>query len=226
MNALTGIERRYVQSVGFLSGLCIVAYAYRVAISQSFRFGFVFENLALAWLGLIFGWLLVKKLKNQPWGGWQNIALTIFWLAFLPNTWYVLTDFLHVTATGEVSQLYDIVLMSLLVINGFVLGFTSLFLVHRELFKRFDEIKSGLVVIAVIFISSFGIYLGRELRWNSWDVLTNPGGLVLNVSDRVIDPFGHPRAINITGLFFILISCLYFALWSFLRPVSSRGKYD
>jgi hypothetical protein len=49
---------------------------------------------------------------------------------------------------------------------------------------------------------------------------------VLNVSDRVIDPFGHPRAINITGLFFILISCLYFALWSFLRPVSSRGKYD
>jgi uncharacterized membrane protein len=226
MSALREQEKRFVQGVGFLSGLTIVAYAYRVAISQSFRFGFVFENLALAWLGLMFGWLLVNGLKKRHWLSWQNIVLTILWLAFLPNTWYVLTDFLHISPTGEVSQLYDIVLMSLLVINGFILGFTSLFIVHKELLKRLSETISSVLVIIVIFISSFGIYLGRDLRWNSWDVITNPGGLVLNVSDRVIDPFGHPRAINITGLFFILLCSVYFALWLFLQPVNTRGKHD
>jgi uncharacterized membrane protein len=153
MSALSEQEKRFVQGVGFLSGLTIVAYAYRVAISQSFRFGFVFENLALAWLGLIFGWLLVNGLKKRHWMSWQNIVLTILWLAFLPNTWYVLTDFLHISPTGEVSQLYDIVLMSLLVI-------------------------------------------------------------------------GHPRAINITGLFFILLCSVYFALWLFLQPVNTRDKHN
>lgn len=209
-------------AVGSLSGLCIVAYVYRVLITQSFRFGFVFENLALAWLGLVFGWLLVEGLKNRRWLSWQNIGLTVLWLIFLPNTWYVLTDFLHVFPTGEVSELYDIVLISILVINGFILGFASLFLVHRELLKRRDTIKSALFIAAAILVASFGIYLGRELRWNSWDVITNPGGLALNVSDSFIDPFGHRQALKVTGLFFILICSVYFALWSFLRPIGSR----
>ncbi len=222
MEFLGKTEKRYLQTVGYLSGLCVFLYAFRALISQSFRLGFIFENLALAWLGLIFGWLLVRSLQNRSWLSWQNIGLTILWLMFLPNTWYVLTDFLHVLPTGEVSELYDIVLMSILVIIGFVLGFTSLFLVHRELLKRISENRSALVVAAIILLSSFAIYLGRDLRWNSWDVITNPSGLILNVSDRVVDPFGHRQAINVTGLFFVLICSVYFSLWAFLRPYLKR----
>jgi len=224
MSFLGEADKRFIQSIGFLTGLCIVFYAFRVAVSQSFRFGFVFENLALAWLGLIFGWLLVKNLHKKRWLSWQNIGLSILWVLFLPNTWYVLTDFLHVLPTGEVSQLYDIVFISILVINGFVLGFTSLFLVHQELRKRFSEQKAYAVVAVVILLSSFAIFLGRDLRWSSWDIITNPSGLILNVSDRFIDPFGHRQAFNVTGLFFVLISSAYFAIWSFIRPANPRGK--
>lgn len=223
MLALSEVEKRFMRSMSFLGGLCVFFYVSRAFIAQSFRLGFIFENLALAWLGLIFGWLLVKSLQKHPWLSWQNIGLSIAWLLFLPNTWYVLTDFLHVLPTGEVSELFDIVFICLLVINGFVLGFTSLFLVHRELLKRLSPNQSTAVVAAVILLASFAIFLGRDLRWNSWDVITNPSGLILNVSDQVIAPFSHRQAINVTGLFFVLISGVYFALWNFLNPHKGRN---
>jgi uncharacterized membrane protein len=226
MDALNEAEKRFVQAAAFLSGLCIFFFSYRVFITQSFRFEFIFGNLALAWLGLFFGWLLVKNLKVKNWASWENVLLTVLWLVFLPNSWYVLTDFLHVLPLGEISQLYDIVLVSTLVVTGFILGFASLYLVHQEFRKRLSEVKSTALVVAVILLSSFGIYLGRDLRWNSWDVITNPSSLILNVSDRVIDPLGHPRAINITGLLFILIGSVYFALWIVIHPSRPRRKSD
>jgi uncharacterized membrane protein len=226
MVLLNEVEKRFVRAAVFLSGLTVFFFSYRVLITQSFRFEFVFGNLALAWLGLFFGWLLVRNLRYKRWVSWQNILLSILWLMFLPNTWYVLTDFLHVLPLGEVSQLYDIVLISTLVFTGFILGFASLYLVHQELRKRLSENWSTIIVVLVIFVSSFAIYLGRDLRWNSWDVITNPSSVILNVSDRVIDPLGHPRAINITGLLFILIGSVYFALWTFLQPASPRRKSE
>lgn len=216
------VERRFIQSVGLISALCLSLLVGRLIISGTSRYIFIPGNLALAWLALLFAWLLVKELKTQKWLRWQNIALTVLWLIFLPNTWYVLTDFLHVYATGEISELYDIVMMSTLVMSGFILGFTSLYLVHQELRKRLSEQKSAVLVGLVILLASFGIYLGRVLRWNTWDVITNPSGIILNVSDRIIDPFGHPRAFNVTALLFVLICSVYFAIWNFVRPHSKR----
>jgi uncharacterized membrane protein len=224
MSFLNEVEKRFLKSVGLLSALCIVFFIYRLLVTDTWRFSFIFTNLALAWLGLIFGWLLVYHLRKNSWLGWRSVALTVLWLAFLPNTWYVLTDFLHVKPTGEVSEIYDIALVGILVIVGFVLGFTSLYLVHRRMLKSISEQKSIFVVASVILLSSFAIYLGRNLRWNSWDVLANPGGIIVSVSDRIIDPFGHPRAINVTGLFFVLLSCLYFSIWMFLSPHSQKDK--
>jgi uncharacterized membrane protein len=224
MMLLNEAEKRFSQSVGLLTGLCLVFLVGRLLISGSGRFWFIPGNLALAWLGLIFGWLLAKRLAEKRWKSWQTVSLGVLWLVFLPNTWYVLTDFVHVVNTGEISELYDIITMSLLVGVGFILGFASLYLVHKQLLKRFSEPKTVLLVLLVILIASFGIYLGRDLRWNTWDVVSNPSGLILNVSDRLIDPFGHPRAINVTSLFFVLISGVYFALWLFLRPVSSDSR--
>ena len=210
----------YIESVGLISLLCLSLFGLRMIVTGTGRYWFVPENLALAWAGLFFAWVLVNRLKTSPWRSWQNIALSVLWLIFLPNTWYVLTDFVHVFATGEISQLFDIVLIFNLVLCGFILGFTSLYLVHRELDKRCSLARSYLLIEIVILISSFAIYLGRILRWNSWDVLSDPGGLVINVSDRIIDPFGHPRSLNMTALFFVLLSVTYFAFYrgvSFIR---------
>jgi uncharacterized membrane protein len=215
---LSEVEKRFVQSMAVLSGLCFFLLVARTLISGSGRYWFIPGNLILAWLGLVFGWFLVRQLATKRWASWQNVSLTILWLVFLPNTWYVLTDFLHVYTNGEISQIYDVVLITSLVVCGFILGFTSLYLVHQEFRKRLGDMQSGILITTIILASSFAIYLGRDLRWNTWDVIANPSGIILNVSDRIIDPLGHPRALNVTLLFFLLLSGMYLAIWLFFRP--------
>lgn len=224
MATLGAREFRYLRAVGLVTVLCLILFLLRIAITGSYRYWFIPQNLALAWASLIFAWLLVARLKEHRWLSWQNASLSGLWLAFLPNSWYVLTDFVHVRVNGDISQLYDIVLMTSLVVSGFTLGFTSLYLVHLQLIKRLGSQISGVLVSLILLLSSFAIYLGRDLRWNSWDVVADPSGLILNVSDRVVDPFGHPRALNVTVLFFVLIGTLYLALWIWARPTLRRAQ--
>lgn len=221
MLGLSEAGRKTIESLGIMTAICLSLLLYRAIVTSSLRYWFIPENLALAWAGLLFGWLLVKGLRSRRWLSWQNILLGALWISSLPNTWYVLTDFIHVYPTGEISEFFDIVLIISLVITGFALGFISLLIVHRELLKRFSSASAFFIVELVILVSSFAIYLGRILRWSSWDVLTNPGGLLLNVSDRVIDPLGHMHALTFTGLFFVLISGLYFAFYRGIQAAKS-----
>jgi uncharacterized membrane protein len=217
MNLLGQYGKRFVWAVALLSLADIVFFGFRVLLTGTTRYSFVPWNLAMAWVSLVLTVLLVRNLRQAGWLGWENLILSLLWLFFLPNSWYVLTDFIHVTPTGEISQLYDIVLISLLVFVGFILGCASLFLVHRELLRRFSALKSYGIIQGIILLSSFAIYVGRDLRWNSWDVIANPGAII-NVSDKIIDPFGSPRAFNVTILFFSLISLLYLAFYIFTHP--------
>jgi len=213
--------RRFLLAIGTLSVACLTIWVIRVLLTGNTRFSFIISNLVLAWVSLVFAVLLVRGLQKDRWLSSRNILLSVLWLAFLPNTWYVLTDFIHIYPSGEISQLYDIVLISLLVFTGFAIGFASLFLIHRELMLRFSKAKSYAFIEAIVLVASFAIYLGRDLRWNSWDVIANPG-LFVNVSDSILDPFGNPRALNVTLLFFTLISLLYFSFWLFTYPAKAK----
>ncbi len=214
--------KRFVFAVALLSATDIFLWLFRVLLTGTNRYSFIIWNLILAWISFELAYLLIRNLHKVRWLHWENILLSLLWLTFLPNSWYVLTDFIHIIPTGEISQLYDIVLITLLVISGFLLGFAGLFLVHRELLKRLGIYRSYLAVEAIILLSSFAIYLGRDLRWNTWDVIANPQGVIINVSDRIIDPFGNPRALNVTILFFILISVIYAAFTILTYPAKRR----
>jgi uncharacterized membrane protein len=67
-------------------------------------------------------------------------------------------------------------------------------------------------VAAILLLSSFAIYLGRDLRWSSWDVVSDPAGITLDVSDRVVHPLGHPRSWDMTGSLFLLLAVIYSGL--------------
>jgi len=222
MWSLNGAEKRFLEVVGLLSALCLSLVFIRTLLTGRLHFIFVITNLALAWFAIIFSWLTVRELKTRRWLSWPVLTLTGLWLVFLPNTWYVLTDFIHINPSGDVSELFDIVLFSSLVLPAFILGFTSLYLIHRQLQKRLGDRNSWLIVIFLILLASFAIYLGRDLRWNTWDVIANPEGIIINVSDRVVDPLGHPRALNVTLLFFVLLSVIYWAFWLFMNPQTPK----
>ncbi len=212
-------DKKYLAALGLMSALCLAFLAFRIISTHTIHYYFVAENLALAWLPLLFAWLLARNLLHKRWLSWQNLALSLLWLSFLPNAWYVLTDFVHLQPTDEIDILFDICMIGSLVFTGFILGFTSLYIVHTELLKRFRRWPSHTLIALAILLSSFAIYLGRDLRWSSWDIITNPSGILLNISDRVVNPLGYRHTGSVTAMFFVLLSTLYASIWLFFHPL-------
>ncbi len=218
-------ETALVQAIGLVSGLSIFLYLARSVLSGGFDiYSYVPLNLTLAWLPAVFAWLLIQQLKIRRWGSWQCVLLSVLWLAFLPNAWYVLTDFIHIQAYGQPGRIYDILMFSALSLAGLALGFASLYLVHAQLIKRYGYNWSLFWVGLVILAGSFAIYLGRELRWNTWDIIRDPGGLAITISDRIVSPLEYPGTIGITLLFFVFLSVLYSAIWIVLNSLRKTSR--
>jgi len=199
----------------------LALFMIRVEAGGTWRYLFMAWNLFLAWLPLIFAWQLYRCLKRRSWFSWQAILLTFLWLGFLPNSFYILSDFIHLSPTGEVGLLYDVVVLTAFAFNGLVLGFASLYFVHRELIRRMPRQYAHLVVAAILLLCSFAIYLGRYLRWNTWDILVNPASILFDVSDRVISPAAYPRTFSTTASFFVLLSMMYVVGWYLTASLQS-----
>lgn len=200
-----------------LLAFSLVATAFliiRIVVSESYRYWFLPWNLLLAWVPVIAGIVLVDMLKHVAWSSWKAVVVSLIWLLFLPNSFYLITDFIHLQETNDVSLLYDVVVLAMFAFVGFFLGFISLLLIHIELIKRFKNSLANKIILVVILASSFAIYLGRYLRWNSWDVVANPFGIIYDLSDRLGSPSDYPLTFVTTSMFFVVISTFYFcALW-------------
>lgn len=192
--------------------------------NHSFYFAYLIWNLFLAWLPLVFAWWLVSVLRRKLWSSWEALGVSALWLAFLPNSFYMVSDFIHLKEVSEHNLLYDAVMMTSFISVAVVLGVCSLYLVHREVLKRLTARASAVWLGTIIALCSFAIYLGRDLRWNSWDVLTNPGGLLFDVSDRFIHPASYPEMFLSTGIFALLLSTFYGIAWSAVRLLQGSAK--
>jgi uncharacterized membrane protein len=198
----------------------MVLFIFRVIDAGNYRYNFLLWNLFLGWLPLLFAWLLVRNLQYRRWLSRDNLLLTALWIGFLPNSFYLVSDLIHLHITGEVSLLYDAVLFFSCIFNGYVAGFASLYLVHHELLKRKEWWRAHTIIAGVLLLCSFAIYLGRNLRWNTWDVLVNPAGILFDVTDRLISPFAHPQVFVTTTTFFALLGTMYVVLWQFLLALT------
>lgn len=193
--------------------------------NQSFEFAYLVWNLFLAWVPLLLVLQLEQMLRTKLWSSWATLLCTVLWLGFLPNSFYLITDYIHLQeVTPRVDLLYDVVMFSLFIFNGVLLGYISLYLVHWQLVQRVSARVAAMLVGLVLLISSFAIYIGRELRWNTWDILTNPASLLFDVSDRVLNPREHPQAFTTTVTFFILLASVYTIMWTIARYAARRPQ--
>lgn len=205
-----------------IASLCLIGV--RLVLAGNTRYWFLPWNLLLAWVPLLLALVLRRVADRYQWTSWQFIAVFAGWLLFLPNTFYIVTDFMHLHDTGEVSILYDAVTMMLFSLSGVLLGFVSLLTVENELRRGLGRKATTAVVAAIILLCSFAIYLGRYLRWNTWDVVASPGGLFLDVTDRILRPFDHPLAVTTTLLFFVFILAAYYGLKLFVASLKKLEK--
>lgn len=185
--------------------------------NHSFYFAYLIWNLFLAWLPLVFAYWLVKILRDKLWSSWEALGVTVLWLIFLPNSFYMVSDFIHLAEVSEHDLLYDAVMLTSFITVAVVMGVSSLYLVHRQVMKRLSSRGSSVWLGLVILLCSFAIYLGRDLRWNSWDVLTNPGGLLFDISDRLMHPASYPDMFLTIGIFALLMTTLYGLALSAIR---------
>ena len=204
---------RLIASLSVLCFTPVFLLLLRVSSSDSSRYLFMIWNLLLAIIPVFLAWWLVERLKKHRWSHPKQLLLTSGWLLFLPNSFYLVTDFIHLRQTFEASLLFDVVLFTSFAVSGLIIGYISLFLVHNELSKRLLQ-KQAWVIVGLIFLaSSFAIYLGRFSRWNTWDILLKPTGLLFDVSDRFLNPYMHHQTYETTLIFFVLLLPVYWVIW-------------
>lgn len=213
-----------VLMLGLLSLVSVGFWLAGAVVNKSFDYWYLIWNLFLAWvpLGLV-SWLMIV-LRRYPWLNWRPMLLTTLWLLFLPNSFYLVTDFIHLQTSSRVDILYDSVMFESFVVTGLMLGCLSLYLVHAQLLRRVSVRASTWLIAIALLMCSFAIYLGRDLRLNSWDLLVNPAGILFSVSDPFFNPGTHSQAFTTTLTFFVFLGALYFVVWKLLRVLSNKFR--
>lgn len=196
----------------------------RILVSGKFNYWFLSWNLVLAWIPLIFALALRIRLFKNPFLSWQSMGLFVLWLGFLPNSFYIMSDLIHLQSSGDAIILFDIAMVMSFIINGLILGYISVYVIHSLLRPRMIRYQSWFVIQLVFLASSFAIYLGRYLRWNTWDLLFNPFGLIFDISERIINPVLHIQTYIVTFTFFIVLSATYTIVYQLAHVLSGEVK--
>ena len=205
-----------VAALALLTLFTLTMLAARIAYTDTHDHGGLAWNLVLAWIPFALSLLLYARDRAGD-SLRVLVPLGVVWLVFFPNAPYLLTDLKHVGSVGGVPVLYDVLLLSAGAWTGLLLGLTSLFLVHAVARRRLGAPNAGALVVGVLALSSFGIYLGRVLRWNSWDLIAHPAAIGNQVGGGLLHPLSHPRPLGLTVLLtsFLLVS--YLVVYSFAR---------
>lgn len=205
--------------MGLISILCFCFSVFRFIYTDTKVFLFLNWNLFLAFIP----WAVTSIAILKP--NIQKYNLTIFillgiWLLFFPNAPYILTDLFHLRLKSSMPQWFDLILILSFAWTGLLFGYLSLWDIEKILSKSFSQVWISIISVILLFIGSFGIYLGRYLRWNSWDIISEPFNLIYDISDRFLNPFDHPRTWGVTIFMGIFLNMIY---WTF-RMVRRREE--
>ena len=162
-------------------GVCVAAYTGKIG-SVIYVW-----NVFLAFLPFLFVQILLIYRKKDARKKAVVILLALLWLIFFPNAPYMITDFMYFAVAGEAASLVfwiRLVYIGSGILLAAVLGLDSLYDMHRLVIGWKGHAVGHLLLAAVCLLSGFGIYIGRILRFNSWDVL-RPVYLLTSVMRRL-----------------------------------------
>lgn len=160
-------------------------------------------NMMLALIAYDFA-VLTRYFKQA----WLFPILFILWLVFYPNTFYMITDIVHMHWVGDTlwnrASLHLFMVFVPSILFGIYCGIESwLILLERFKFSWWTEL---LVTLVLSVISSMAIYIGRYDRLNTWDIVSNPGQVV----QKLLETFQRERLLFILGFTFIQFMSLVF----------------
>nr|WP_321243005.1 DUF1361 domain-containing protein [uncultured Psychroserpens sp.] len=183
--------------------LSIVLLMIRMKLHQSFYLLFLVWNLFLAIIPFAITTGLASP-KKTP-----KLTLLFFfgiWLLFLPNAPYIVTDLLHLTRTDQSFLWLDILVIMSFAFNGLILFFLSLSDMEKLLKHHLKPKTLTLVMLSIFGLTAFGIYLGRFLRYNSWEIINNPLALFSDIFEIIVQPNIEAWIFTVTFGSFLAIS--------------------
>jgi uncharacterized membrane protein len=147
----------------------------------------------------------------------------VLWLIFFPNAPYILTDFQHLSMNNGAAPLwFDVIMLVWCAWTGLLLGVVSLYLMQEVVKREFGRIVGWMFVFVVAALSSAGIYIGRFIRWNSWDILRNPFGIATTLLDQAVDP--SLRSIGFIALYTSFFVFTYITLYAFGHLLQEQSE--
>jgi uncharacterized membrane protein len=178
---------------------------------------FLVWNLILAWIPVFFA-VGFAAAHRRAW----LLPLGLGWLAFLPNSPYLVTDLVHL---GEGVELWRHVLQyGFAAWTGIMLGVVSMRLVHERIEREFGAVAGWTAVILSIALCAIGVVIGRFQRWNSWDLVTRPDAVVAATFEWVRSPFAYVQSTGVALAVAAFFGLAYLTIWSLGGlAVASRG---
>ena len=197
-----------------LSFYAIALVLIRIYFTNSIFYGFMLWNLVLAYIPFYIGKLPITSKK---------ILFVIFpvWLLFLPNAPYLVTDIFHLQQGNLMPMWFDLLLLLSFSIIGLLLYFTSLKMLYKKIAFFYNQNTANAVIYGSIILSSFGIYLGRYLRWNSWEIINQSSQIFNDIANRIINPLNHPKTWGITIGYSVLFGIIF---WFYKNSEISISK--
>lgn len=191
----------------FFSLFALTLLIYRIIKTQSLTYVFLPWNLFLAYIPFYMS--LVFKKNNSF--NFKSVLVFCIWLLFLPNSPYILTDLFHLKTRAIMPLWYDLILICSFALIGFILFYKSLFNILPALKSRVAEKHLTLVVPLLFLLTSYGLYLGRYLRFNSWDIISKP----FNLAQESFNALFRKDTMAFTFIFTLFMWFIYLTLINF-----------
>ncbi|MBY8961846.1 DUF1361 domain-containing protein [Flavobacterium sp. D11R37] len=207
-NTITSTFRQHYALL-YLALFCVFTLLVRVKITHSVFYLFLMWNLFLAYVPLLISSVMINNpvvIERRRF----FYPMMIVWLLFLPNAPYIITDFIHLKKDSSVPVWFDVLLLISFTIAGILAGLTSMKHMFNMLSIKFNPLLAWVSIGVICLLCGFGIYVGRFLRYNSWDVLKRP----LSLTADMLTSFTQSTPLGITlgfGCFLFLLFNMFYS---------------
>ena len=173
-------------------------------------FVFLVWNLFLAFIPLVLSSKMELWMEHK--NKWMVVLLSLVWLLFIPNSFYIITDLFHLDMNQDVPLWFDLALLLSFAWNGLLFGIVSVRQMEKAFENYFNRKFELHFILPVMFLNALGIYVGRYLRFNSWDVIANPLQLITDMVYLFLHPIRNRFDWSMIVCYAMLMTVIYLTI--------------
>lgn len=197
------------KSIILLILLAFILNVLRVIMFDKLSFIYILWNIFLAFVPFLISSVLLYYKENNKLNQTFFIIGSVIWIIFIPNAPYVVTDLIHIGVVRSVPVLYDSILLFTSAWVGLLLGLNSIYHMEKIFLFKYSKNITSIIITIILFLTSFGMYLGRFFRFNSWDLFTNPILSFVKLINNLTSSSYHIEALIYIPLFFVFLLISY-----------------